>query len=1657
MDNSAIWNVINKYFEENPQSLVRHHTESYNDFFKNGIFQIFKEQNPLRISTKYDEKLGEYRSQCVMYFGGKDGSKIYYGKPVIYDDNNSHYMFPNEARLRNMTYGMTVHYDIEIEYIDILDEGQAPILVGPSELLDGGSAYDATKFNNLKNVKCGGGELKEGEGEGEEGLVGGMPPRRATKKLAADLTTDQGALIRELTEKSMVSTNKQSRTVMLEKIFLGKFPIMLQSNYCVLSGLPREVRHTMGECLNDVGGYFIIDGKEKTVISQEKFGDNMLYIRKSGDESYLYSAEIRSVSENVSKPVRTLSVKIVAPTPSYTFKNIVVNIPNVRKPVPLFIVFRALGIISDKQIITMCLLDIEKYDKMLDLFAPSVHDAGGIMTQRNALKYIASFTKGKTVTHALEILADYFLPHVGEVNYMQKAYYLGYITFRLLSVYTGLEPPTDRDNFKYKRIELVGALMNELFREYYKIQMREVHLAFESKLNMNRAIYEDNLPSLIEQNYREAFSARELEAGFKRAFKGNWGAFVHTKRIGVVQDMNRLSYNSALSHLRKTNLPLDPSVKLVGPRVLHSTQWGFFDPIDTPDGGNIGIHKHMAMSSYVTQGYSRVPMIKWLREKVELRLLEECSPITLSRMTKVIVNGLWAGVIDAPNEAVDKLRLFRRNALIPVYTSVTFNISHNTIYIYTDAGRICRPVFYRDHETHKMSYEHNLTKIAENDFTWNELVAGFNRKKLPDFHPDQYKMYELNELYEGIDVETNPAKLKRFLEDKSVIDYIDPNETEDALIAINADVLNQDKTAKHTHLELHESLIFGMLGNLIIFPENNPASRNSFSCGQSKQACSMYHTNHQVRMDKTAVVLSYGQTPLLKTRYLEHINHESNPYGENTIVAIMCYTGYNVEDAILINEGALKRGLFQTTYYSTYEMHEEKSQSDEGTTEKKFTNIESDLEVVGTKVGCDYSQLDQYGLVKENTEINDKTVLIGLTVSNSRPGSAKQDASKTPKKGQLGVVDKTFITDGEEGTRIAKVRVREMRIPNIGDKMASRAGQKGTIGLVIPEADMPFTRDGVRPDLIINPHAIPSRMTIGHLVECIIGKAAAVYGGYSDCTAFNNNGSKIKVFGEMLSKVGYHSSGNDILYNGMTGEQIETEIFMGPNYYMRLKHMVKDKINFRARGPNTALTHQPVAGRANDGGLRIGEMERDVLISHGISEFLRESMMERGDKYQMAICNATGMMAIYNPAKNLFFSPMADGPLRFTGDLTANDMRIENVSKFGRDFSIVSVPYSFKLLLQELNTANVQMRIITEDNIKQLENMTYSKNIDKLTFKTNVEPSQIVRENIRLLADVNKEPHNISPYSPSPTPTSPEYAPGSPQYAPASPEYAPGSPQYAPYSPVILTESEMADAIAKAEEAKRNATSPQYNPNTPDSNSPQYAPGSPVILTEEQIAQENAKAEEAMINSTSPLYNPNTPENAELNELSQRAREYHTGDAVYYRGDETPNRMWRVSSVGDKYLKIETEVPSINGADTVKMVTANDIYIADMSFTPNTPPMPSSSNNSIPSPPQEGGRQHQNQPVGHGGGPHITFAPVIKVMNGGSDFSNGADAQPAASGGPIQITPDAATTVNAMQVAGGDNNTIPTASAVSEGGKAEPPANSSGIIDFGKLMIRKLI
>ena len=1365
------WKIIHKYFTDNPNNLVNHHLESYNDFFNGGINRIFNENNPIRFIEREDESEPDsQRNECMLYLGGKDGSKIYLGKPIIYDDNHSHFMYPNDARLRNMTYGTTVHYDVDVDFIYY---------------------YNGTKME---------------------------------------------------------------KTVTLEKIFLGRFPIMLQSNLCILSGLEREARFNLGECRNDYGGYFIIDGKEKIVIPQEKFADNMLYIRHNKDDDiYSNSAEIRSVSEDTSKPIRTTAVKIVAPSPSFTNNQIVVAIPNVRKPMPLFIVMRALGVISDKDIIKTCLLDLDKNESYIDLFIPSVHDANKIFNQTTALKYIASFTKRNTISGTLEILSDYFLPHVGELNFLEKAYFLGNMVFRLLKVYTKEEKPTDRDNFRFKRVELTGSLIYDLFREYYLIQKKDISRKIDEEYYYHKGEYKgiddsskkksssdekskeskyrgDNFIGLIESNVRDFFKDRIVEAGFKKAFKGNWGSEAHTKRLGAVQDLNRLSWYTFISHLRKINLPLDSSAKVVGPRLLNSSQWGFIDPIDTPDGGNIGLHKHLSIVAHITSGTSSVPIIKWLRANTPLKIIMECSHEQLANSTKIFVNGNWIGAIDEPFELINTFKLYKRNGLIPIFTSISFNYQHNEINIYTDAGRLTRPIYYMD-EDKKESFNRKdvMEKIKSEKLSWVQLVSGIKEKSLEKYSIKSNKIYEVNELYKDSGAKLDDV-YQMLQKNKAVIDYIDTAEEESALIAIRQEDLKKSKY--YTHIEIDPSLILGVMGNLIIYPENNPLPRNSFSCGQSKQAVSMYHSNYQMRIDKMGVVLNYGQIPLIKSRYLEYINNEEQPYGVNAIVAIMSYTGYNVEDAILINEGALNRGIFRTTYYSMYEEREESSKVS-GLSNSKFANIEKN-KVTGTKPGYDYSHLDDYGMIKENTPVNDKMILIGKISSNLENKDLWSDASAKPKKGQLGFVDKSFITDSEDGFNIAKVRIREERIPAIGDKMASRAGQKGTIGLIIPEENMPFTADGIRPDLIINPHALPSRMTIGQIVECLFGKACTNYGMFGDCTAFQVKGSNHQTYGKMLVEAGFHSTGNQLLYNGMTGEQLESNIYIGPTYYMRLKHMVKDKINYRARGPNTGLTRQPVQGRANDGGLRIGEMERDGVLAHGLSYFLNESFLVRGDEYYMAVCNKSGAIAIYNDAKNIFLSPFADGPINFHTNPDGT-MNIKNISKFGRSFSIVKIPYSFKLLIHELQAMNIQMRIITDENVDQLTSMSYSNNINKL-LKTdekdikniismytkeinnkidNVNKFVIPNENPVLPTTENKnieqtfEDPFAASYYPSESPdTDPfvasnyaeyedpfgatEYAPQSPDFSkPPSPELSPVSPEFSPESPIIVQGEEL--------------------------------------------------------------------------------------------------------------------------------------------------------------------------------------------------------------------------------------------------------------------------
>jgi len=1244
-------NIIDKLFEDNPNLFVSHHLDSFNEFYNSGIKRIFREKNPIQLMKLQDPKTKDFALKCNMYLAGKNGDKLYYGKPIIYDNDREHFMYPNEARLRNMTYGITIHFDVDVEFF--IREPDAPIDTPyPSE---------------------------------------------------------------------------PTYTTTLKKIFLGRFPIMLYSDLCLLKGMSQDVRFEMGECKNDYGGYFIIDGKEKVIVSQEKFADNMLYVRDKVNDLYSHSADIRTVSEDASKPIRTLSVRMVSPTANLAGGHIVVNVPNVRKPVPLFILMRALGIVSDKNIIQHCLLDIEKYSSYVDLFIPSVHDAGMIFDQESALKYIATQTKGKTVPHALEILSDYFLPNIGEMNFKAKAYFIGYMVMEMLRVYTKEKKPTDRDSFRFKRVELPGSLIYDLFKEYYTIQQREIYQFFDKEYTFKQSLYKNNFIQLIEGNYKDAFGKRVVEQGFRKGYKGNWGSEEHTKRLGAVQALNRLTYNSAISHLRKLNLPLDASAKVVGPRLLHSSQWGIIDPVDTPDGGNVGLHKHLSIAAAITTNCSGKPLEKWLL-KHNVKLIEEETPFSISNHTKVFVNGNWFGITNEPKKIVDIFKLSRRTGIMPLFTSIFWDINNTSLFFSTDSGRLCRPIFYTK-ENGKPAYVSKpiMEKIESGEFSWRELVTGFAKKKIinNNFYSD-CNIYELEDMYDT-------KSFDSLTESQSIIEYLDTAETEGTIIALNDD----DMTKKYyTHREIHPSLILGVMGNQVVFPENNQLPRDLFACGQMRQAVSLYHSNYQNRIDKMGVILNYGQMPLVKSRYLEKINKEQHPYGENVIAAIMCYGGYNVEDSILFNEASVKRGLFRTSYYNSYETREESSKVGQSQIDSVFTNIETS-NVIGKKPGYDYSLLDKNGIARENSPVTEKSILIGKVNADPSNPEYVVDTSIPPKKGQLGFVDKSFITEGEEGYRVAKVRVRDERIPAIGDKFCSRCGQKGTIGLIIPEADMPFTSDGIRPDIIINPHALPSRMTIGQLVETLMGKACAMYGGYGDCTAFMNKGQKASKFGKMLTNVGFNSSGNQLLYNGQSGEQMKAEIFIGPTYYMRLKHMVKDKINHRALGPRTMLTRQTVQGRANDGGLRVGEMERDGIAAHGASFFLNESLMVRGDQYYMAVCNKTGTTAIYNESSNLFLSPQSDGPIKFIGTLD-NGLNIENISKFGRSFSVIRIPYAFKLLWQELQTMQVQMRVITEDNIDQLTSMSFSDNIIRLT-QPNMTPQLLVSNNKKIL-QTNKRP-----------------------------------------------------------------------------------------------------------------------------------------------------------------------------------------------------------------------------------------------------------------------------------------------------------------------------
>jgi len=1063
----------------------------------------------------------------------------------------------------------------------------------------------------------------------------------------------------------------------LSQTLLCYVPIMLRSKYCILHKKTDLDLTKVGECVYDQGGYFVINGSEKVMVAQERMSNNHVYVfKKQQPAKYEWVCETRCVvlsffnRNQTHTPTLSISLFILKtrshvergarPTSTMFLQmygsgarnaidghQIRSTLPYIRIDIPVVIIFRALGLNADRDIIEHIVYDFTDTE-MMERFRPSLEESSPIQNQSVALDYIGkrgsaqNVTRRERIQYAREILQKEVLPHVGtlENSETKKAFFMGYIVHKMLMCSLGRIEEDDRDHFGKKRLDLAGPLLGGLFRILFKKLTKEARKYLQKSLDEGSDV-----------NILTAVKSNTITTGLQYSLAtGNWGDRKTASKAGVVQVLNRLTYASALSHLRRCNAPLAKEGKLAKPRMLHCTHWGMICPAETPEGHAVGLVKNLSLMSFISVGTFVGPILEFL-EEWGTDSLEVISCKELAVKTKVFVNGNWVGVHHNPDDLMNKLRELRRSANINEEVSIVRDIKEREVRIYTDAGRISRPLF-----------------IVE------EMKEGESVQKLA------IKKRHILDLQSG-DGDEESKSSWRDLVYGGLVEFIDTEEEETTLIAMKPADLVPDKSGSSvmsttfTHCEIHPSMILGICASIIPFPDHNQSPRNTYQSAMGKQAMGVYLSSFQVRLDTMAHVLHYPQKPLATTRAMEYLKFRDLPSGVNCIVGIACYTGYNQEDSLIMNQSSIDRGLFRSSFFRTYS-DEASTKPDKG----QVFEVPTKATCMGMKHGS-YEHLGKDGFAEPGERVSGDDVLMGKTQTNvvTSEGGAhstnnRKDASTTMRSNEAGFVDTVMVTSDKDGYKYCKVRIRNLRIPQIGDKFASRHGQKGTIGMTYRQEDMPFTCEGISPDIVVNPHAIPSRMTVGHLVECLMGKVSSLMGTEGDATPFME-ALTVELISVELKKLGYQRHGNECMYNGHTGRPLESLIFLGPTFYQRLKHLVDDKIHARARGPVTMLTRQPLEGRAREGGLRMGEMERDCLISHGAANFLRDRLYANSDPYRMHVCDECGMIAIANLRKQTF-------DCRYCNNKTK--------------FSQIHIPYAGKLLFQELMAMCIAPRIFVD-------------------------------------------------------------------------------------------------------------------------------------------------------------------------------------------------------------------------------------------------------------------------------------------------------------------------------------------------------------------------
>lgn len=1203
---------------------------------------------------------------------------------------------------------------------------------------------------------------------------------------------------------NVITGKKTSRVIgKPEDVSIARVPIMVKSKYCATTLKPSTSKY---ECKYDPGGYFIVNGQEKVIVCIEKMIDNKILVFGKTDPSYasgkMFTAQINSRKHDWSENLQIIAVR------NNKDDSLVITTSQFSE-IPIIVFLRALGIETDREILARIsnnLNDVQMINILRNSIENCLDDNGNqIRNQESAINYLLSKMKaGRRISQQDEEIANKqkkmifnkiitkdFLPHLG-VDVQRKISFLCLMIKKILLVMLKRVDEDDRDAFENKRVETPGVLLGQLFRQNLTKVLKDIGKLFRKKNNSDETPI--NVIGQIKPN--------DIEQGIKSGLStGIWG--LSKTKAGVAQSLSRLTWLQTISYLRRIKSPsMDTSTaKLTSIRQINNIQAFFVCNIETPEGQPIGLAKSLSLMSTVTPNLeTQTKLINELLDKNEsIKHPFYTNPEEIDSMIKVFHNNSWVGVIDIRNglKLFNDLKNNRRNGSISKFVSITLDFIKKDLLIYTDSGRLIRPLL--NVKDNKLQFTKDIIK----DIT-KELKSSENNgwDKIMLKYPDLID-YEDIESSRNIMVAMDLQMLKENKQNETSKTTFDSNDV------IKPNRYSKDRYVKYTHSEFHPYMMLGTIVSTVPFINHNQGPRGIIYFSQAKQAMGVYSTAYKDRMD-ISNILYYPQTPLTTTKAMKYNRFLDLPSGENAIVAILSYTGYNVEDSIIVNKTFCDRGGFRADSVRKYNSKVEKNPS----TSQDDVFMKPDRNKVTGMSRGNYEKLNEKGYIPEETPIVNGDVLIGK-VSPIQPTSDNKvykDKSEMFKSNVPGVVDRVhkniFNNDGYE---MYSMRVRMERPPIIGDKFSNFHGQKGTVGLMLQQMDMPFTAEGMVPDIIFNPHGMPSRMTMGQLSETLSSKIAANVGELFDGTPFSDY--NVLELPKLLKEVGYDEYGTEEMYCGMTGRKMKARIFIGPVYYLRLKHMVNDKVhcltpdhevltnngwknidkvssddkigclvnnkleyhnykeryeydyngrmydirgdnisltvtpnhkmyvsddgdnykllearnifgknkifkdannskitnykekwihyngkvycfevpghifyvrrngkavwtgNSRSTGPRQAITRQPMEGRSKDGGLKIGEMEKDAMVAHGIGQFLKERMMETSDISKATICDKCGIFATKVMDKDYYVCHNCNNHT---------------------EFSEVVIPYAFKLLVQELTSVNILPRIRTE-------------------------------------------------------------------------------------------------------------------------------------------------------------------------------------------------------------------------------------------------------------------------------------------------------------------------------------------------------------------------